>query len=640
VKSKKTFYVTTPIYYATGAPHLGTLYSTILADVANRWAQVQGKETFFLTGTDEHGQKVAQQAQAAGKEPKPFVDQFIGAYKDLWKKYQIDYSHFLRTTDAGHIKAVQKWLADLQKKGDIYKGSYDGWYCTPCETYLTEKDFEKDKKNPPCPSCDRSTEWVSEPCYFFKLSAYQDKLLKFYEDNPDFVTPKERLSEVVNFVKSGLQDLSISRTTIKWGIPFPDDTEHVTYVWADALNNYITALGYGDASQQENFNKWWPADLQVLGKDIFRFHAIYWPAFLMASDLPMPKKLLVHGWIKMGDYKMSKSRGNAVDPHNLFENYGADALRYYLTRQIAITQDGQFSIEDLEQKIGSELANDLGNLLQRTVSLAAKQDLLNVPVVELSEAENELHQSAQEMLQNFEKEMERGYYHLALAAVWKFLNQANAYFHNQEPWKLVKTDKEAFVKVISATCHALKTAGVLLWPTMPITMEELFDRIGYNFTIGNDLVEKIKEWNCEFILKEGKPLFEKPEPKVATEKKEEVAQQKQEEQNYIKIDDLMKVELLVGTIESCEPIEESDKLFKMEVDFGSKGKRCIIAGVRQSYCADELIGKQGVYVTNLKPRKMLKKYESQGMMLFVKGEDGKMVFVTPEKTVQAGHNLQ
>lgn len=640
MESKKTFYVTTPIYYATGAPHLGTLYSTILADVANRWAQVQGKETFFLTGTDEHGQKVAQQAQAAGKEPKPFVDQFIRAYKDLWKKYQIDYSHFLRTTDAGHIKAVQKWLADLQKKGDIYKGSYDGWYCTPCETYLTEKDFEKDQKNPPCPSCERVTEWVSEPCYFFKLSAYQDKLLKFYEDNPDFVTPKERLSEVVNFVKGGLQDLSISRTTIKWGIPFPDDSEHVTYVWADALNNYITALGYGDASQQENFNKWWPADLQVLGKDIFRFHAIYWPAFLMASDLPMPKKLLVHGWIKMGDYKMSKSRGNAVDPHNLFENYGADALRYYLTRQIAITQDGQFSIEDLEQKIGSELANDLGNLLQRTVSLAAKQDLLSVPVVELSEAENELRQSAKEMLQNFEKEMERGYYHLALAAVWKFLNQANAYFHNQEPWKLVKTDKKAFVKVISATCHALKTAGVLLWPTMPITMEELFNRIGYNFTIGNNLVEKIKEWNCEFMLKEGKPLFEKPEPKVATEKKEEAAQQKQEEQNYIKIDDLMKVELLVGTIESCEPIEESDKLFKMEVDFGSKGKRCIIAGVRQSYCADELIGKQGVYVTNLKPRKMLKKYESQGMMLFVKGEDGKMVFVTPEKTVQAGHNLQ
>jgi methionyl-tRNA synthetase len=630
---KKKFYVTTPIYYATASPHLGTLYSTILADVAARWHKVQGIDTFFLTGTDEYGQKVAQAAEKVGKQPKEFVDQFIGAYKDIWKDYQIDYSHFIRTTDEYHIKAVQKWLADLQEKGDIYKGAYEGWYCTPCETYLTEKDFEKDQKNPPCPSCERETAWVSEPCYFFKLSAYQDKLLKFYEDNPNFITPKERAAEVVSFVKGGLQDLSISRTTISWGVPFPGDVEHVTYVWADALNNYITGIGYGQKDKEAEFKKWWPADMQVIGKDIVRFHAIYWPAFLMASGLPLPKQLLVHGWIKMGDHKMSKSRGNSIDPKNLLKEYGADAVRYYLTKQLAITHDGQFTVEDLEQKISSDLANDLGNLLQRAVSLAVKQDCLKVPVTELGKEEQELYQYSLEMLKNFEQEMERGFYHVALNHVWKFLNQTNAYFHNKEPWKLVKTDKDGFVRVLSVTFHCLKTAGVVLWPVMPKKMEELFNRIGYQFKLDHDNFALCKEpWGQTFNLKEGNSLFEKPEPK-----EEQVEEKKAD---YIKIDDLAKIDLKVGTITKCEPIEESEKLLKLEVDLGEPEPRCILAGVRASYSPEDLIGKQGVFVTNLKPRKMLKKYESQGMMLFVKNSDDKMVFVTTEKEVPTGNKLQ
>jgi len=500
VANKNKFYVTTPIYYATASPHLGTLYSTLLADVAARWHKVQGVDTFFLTGTDEYGQKVAQAAEKVGKKPKEFVDQFIGAYKDIWKDYQIDYSHFIRTTDDYHIKAVQQWLADLQKKGDIYKGAYEGWYCTPCETYLTEKDFQKNQEKPPCPSCERATSWVSEPCYFFKLSAYQDKLLQFYKDNPNFITPKERAAEVVSFVKSGLQDLSISRTTISWGVPFPGDKQHVTYVWADALNNYITGIGYGQKDKEAEFKKWWPADMQVLGKDIVRFHAIYWPAFLMASDLPLPKQLLVHGWIKMGDHKMSKSRGNSIDPKNLFKEYGADAIRYYLTKQIAITHDGQFTIKDLEQKISSDLANDLGNLLQRAVSLAAKQGVLEVPVIaDWQKEEQELYQESLEMFKNFEQEMERGFYHVALNHVWKFLNQTNAYFHNKEPWKLVQSDKEAFISVLSATFHCLKTAGVVLWPVMPQKMEELFNRIGYKFSLGQNHVADCKElWKDSF----------------------------------------------------------------------------------------------------------------------------------------------
>lgn len=636
--NNKKFYVTTPIYYATAAPHLGTLYSTLLADVAARWHKVQAIDTFFLTGTDEFGQKVAQAAQQAGKDPKSFVDQFIPAYKDLWKKYLIDYTHFIRTTDDYHVKAVQQWIADLQKKGDIYKGAYEGWYCTPCETFLTEKDFEVGTKNPLCPSCERATSWVCEPCYFFKLSAYQDKLLQFFQDNPNFITPKERAAEVVSFVRSGLQDVSISRTTISWGVPFPGDEKHVTYVWADALNNYITGVGYGQEGKQADFKKWWPADMQVLGKDIVRFHAVYWPAFLMASGLPLPKQLLVHGWIKMGDYKMSKSRGNSIDPQNLLQSYGADAVRYYLTRQLAITQDGQFSIEDLEQKISSDLANDLGNLLQRTESLALKYDAATLTAPQTwSNTSQALYQASLTMIEQFEKEMERGYFHSALNHVWKFLHESNAYFHNQEPWKLVKTDKAGFLEIISATVHALKTAGILLWPVMPAKMESLFERIGYQFELGKDQVALCKiPWKNTFMLTGGTPLFEKPE-----EKKETVAPEvTQPVVNYIGIEDLAKVELTVGTIIDCQSIPESDKLLKLSVDLGEAQPRCILSGVKSSYSPEQLIGKQGVFVTNLKPRMMLKKYESQGMMLFVKNQDGQMIFATTEKEVPNGNKLQ
>ncbi len=437
---------------------------------------------------------------------------------------------------------------------------------------------------------------------------------------------------MVNFVKGGFQDLIFSSTNIKWCVQFPNDDQHVTYVWADALNNYITAIGYAQEHRADEFKKWWPADMQVMGKDILRFHAIYWPAFLMASELPLPKQLLVHGWIKMGDHKMSKSRGNAVDPKELLKNYGADAVRYYLVKQLAITHDGQFTIPDLEQKISTDLANDLGNLLQRAVSLAVKQDALTIPAVALGDAEQALFEASLEMLRNFEDEMERGFYHVALNHVWKFLNQVNAYFHNKEPWKLAKSDKDSFMGVLSATFHSLKTVGIVLWPVMPQKMEELFNRIGYTLTLDQDNVGQCKVlWNSPFTLKEGAALFEKPEPKEAIV---------QPEPEYIKIDDVAKVDLKVGTITKCELIEESEKLLKLEVDLGESEPRCILAGVRASYNPEDLIGKQGVFVTNLKPRTMLKKYVSQGMMLFVKDSDDKMVFVTTEKEVPKGNKLQ
>ncbi|MFT6765529.1 MAG: methionyl-tRNA synthetase [Alteromonas naphthalenivorans] len=630
------FYVTTPIYYATATPHLGTLYSTVLADIAARWNKIQGKDVFFLTGTDEFGQKVAQAAEKVNQDPKAFVSQFIPAYKELWKKYEIDYSHFIRTTDEYHIQAVQKWLGDLEAKGDIYKGAYEGWYCTPCETYLTEKDFEAGTKNPACVSCERATQWVSEPCYFFKLSAYQDKLLKFFEENPNFITPKERFAEVISFVKGGLQDLSISRTTLSWGVPFPNDKDHVTYVWADALNNYLTGIGYNQDGKQEEFKKWWPADLQVLGKDIVRFHAIFWPAFLMASDLPLPKKLLVHGWIKMGDHKMSKSRGNSVDPQDLYKIYGPDSVRYYLARQLSIAQDGQFTVADLEQKITSDLANDLGNLLQRMVSLATKNKVTEVTPSTWGDDEQGLQEHAQDMIESFKKEMERGYYHMALSHLWKFINAVNAYFHASEPWKLAKTEPERFMTVLSATCHSLHMIATMLWPVMPEKMEELFKRLGYTFKVNDDKVLGLvnDEWNKSFTLTMGDPLFSKPEPR------KEEQEPAIEKESYIDIEDFIKVDLRVGTIKECEVVEKSERLLKSQVDLGPElGVRQIFSGIKKWYTPEELIGKQVIVVANLKPRKMMGEL-SQGMISLADGEDGKPTLISPVMQLPNGAKLK
>ena len=639
----KKFYVTTPIYYATAKPHLGTLYSTVLADIAARWNKIQGKEVFFLTGTDEFGKKIAQAAEEVNQDPKAFVSKFIPAYKDLWKKYEIDYSHFMRTTDEYHVKAVQKWLEDLEKKGDIYKGAYEGWYCTPCETYLTAKDdslhpqyYQEAEKKPECESCQRETQWMSEPCYMFKLSAYQDKLLKFYEDNPNFITPKERFAEVVSFVKSGLQDLSISRTTLSWGVPFPNDSEHVTYVWADALNNYITGIGYNQEGKEEAFNKWWPADMQVLGKDIVRFHAVFWPAFLMASDLPLPKKLLVHVWIKMGDHKMSKSRGNSVDPQELYKIYGPDSVRYYLARQLSIAQDGQFTVKDLEQKITSDLANDLGNLLQRMVSLATKNKVMEVTPGAWSDEEQGLQEHAQDMIEAFKREMERGYYHMALSHLWKFINAVNAYFHACQPWKLAKTEPERFMMVMSATCHSLHTIAVMLWPVMPEKMLELTKRLGCTFEINGDKVSALVDgkWDKSFTLVTGDSLFVKPEPR----KEEE--QQEESKESYITIEDFIKVDLRVGTIKECVDVEKSDRLLKSQVDLGPElGMRQIFSGIKKWYAPEDLIGKQVVVVVNLKPRKMMGE-ESQGMITLADSDDGKPTLISPIIPLPNGAKLK
>lgn len=653
------FYVTTPIYYVTAGPHLGNFYSTLLADVAARYHKLAGQQVFFLTGTDEHGQKVAQAAEKAGMAPKEFTDSFIASFKAMWQNYEIAYDYFIRTTDTQHVKAVQHWLTQLLQTGDIYKGSYSGWYCTPCESFVTEKDSKEVEAGTPliCPDCSRATGEVSEKCYFFKLSAYQDRLLQFYEEHPNFITPKERMAEVVSFVKSGLRDLSISRTTISWGIPFPGDDTHVTYVWADALNNYISAVGYGDDTRADELAKWWPADLQIMGKDIARFHAVYWPAFLMASNLAMPKKLLVHGWIKVADQKMSKSLGNAVDPMQLAKDYGVDEIRYYLTRKMAITQDSEFKFEDIEQSINSELANAFGNLLNRMATLVVKNEATHLDApVEWSVSSLELQNQCQLIANEVWELVEDGMFYRAVARIWDYINLVNAYFHEHEPWKVVKHDRAKFLEVMSATAHSLQVIGILLWPVMPKKMETMLASLGCPFDANKNYIEEFKtmSWKNSFIIQQIATLFAKSEIKKddivesSTEvlkneeksiaKPEAVASQKvavESDKEFIGIDDFAKLDLRIGTIVECEIVSGSDKLLKSQVDFGELGMRQILSGIRKAYGPEDMVGKQALFVVNLKPRKMMG-HDSQGMMLLALDELTGLKIMSPQGQVKPG----
>ncbi len=646
---KNSCYVTTPIYYVTAKPHLGTLYSTVLADVVARWHRIQGIPTFLQTGTDEHGQKIAQAAQKVDKNPKQFVDEFIPAYKNVWRDYGIEYDHFIRTTDAYHIKAVQAWIERLQKKGDIYKGFYKGWYCVPDERFVAEKEADNESA-PLCPGCGRPTIQMAEETYFFKLSAYQDRLLKFYEEHPDFITPKERAHEIYNVVKGGLKDLSISRTTVCWGIPYPGDSKHVVYVWADALNNYITGIGYEQPGREAEFKKWWPANVHILAKDIIRFHAIYWPAFLMAADLSLPKKLLVHGWITVDQQKMSKSLGNMIDPVELEKAYGPEEVRYYLVRHLPVTHDSDFCIADLEQHITSELANDLGNLLNRMGVLAQKYEALSLPAPkQWDSAAQALHDQAVAMLEEVSTLMDEYNFHMALNRVWAFVNQVNAYFHEQQPWKIAAENREKFLAVLSATAHSLHLIAAVLWPVMPHKMEQLCSSLGKPLVVSADGADHLAlgAWDQQFSITRIAPLFEKHETPalaeqatralVEEEKKKEAEVAKAHE--HISIEDFAKVHLVVGTIEHAESVAGSDKLLKLRVNCGEYGMRQILSGVKQWYAPEALSGLQGVFVLNLKPRKMMG-MESQGMMLFAPGSEGAFKAVTVTGVVPAGTRLR
>lgn len=640
------FYVTTPIYYPNAKPHLGTLYSTLIADTMARWNKLLGKEVFFLTGTDEHGQKIQEAATAKGMAPKEFVDTIVPAFKEVWQLYEIEYNRFIRTTDADHRQGVVKWIKQLIDQGDIYKSTYSGWYCVPCEVFVTVGgDVIQDEHGAYlCPTHKKPLTEVAEESYFFRLSAYEDKLLEFYQNHPDFITPKERIAEVISFVKSGLKDLSLSRKSVSWGIPFPGDDSHTVYVWADALNNYLTAVGYG--SDQERFEQWWPGNMLVLAKDIVRFHAVYFPAFLMAAGIPLPKKLLVHGYILMNEHKMSKSLGNACDPLQLADWYGVEPVRYYLMRQMAITHDGHFDLKDLEERIGSDLANNLGNLLSRTIALALSNDLQTVPAPSVLEASSAaLREKCEEAYRFYWEEMNKGFIHLALAELMKFISEINAYFQAQTPWILAKKNKELFAEVITTTCHSLYAVGLMLWPIMPKKMEQMLEHLGMtlDLSVNHEIELRKNEWNKTFnLVKLNQPLFVKPESHVQTTPETQAAVQPaakdEAEAAEIAIDDFVKVTLAVGTILSCQKVDGSEKLYKLEVDFGTIGKRQILSGVAQYFKPEDLIGKQGVAVTNLKPRKMMGMI-SHGMMLFAKDSQGAMQLVSPVNMIASGSSV-
>jgi methionyl-tRNA synthetase len=640
----KKFYITTPIYYVNAAPHIGSLYSTLIADVISRTMKVFKKDVVFCTGTDEHGQKIYDAAKNENKNPQEFVDSLIPFFKNTWKEWDIEYDIFIRTTDKNHIEAVQKWILDLKKNGYIYKSNYEGWYSVSSESFISEKDIEqKDESGTPiCPISGKKAIWVSQEAYFFRLSKFQKELLKFYEVNPNFITPNERLSEVISFVKSGLDDLCISRLkkNLSWGIPFPEDDNHVVYVWADALNNYITSIGYNDKKRNIEFENTWPCDLHILGKDIVKFHAVFWPAFLMASNLQLPKRELVHGWILVDNKKMSKSLGNIIDPKELLSKYGKDVSRFYLMKYMAVTQDSIFSYEDLEEKNNSDLADSFGNLIQRVLVLAKKNNLNKASIkCYLTDDELSLYNEFNQMINEFEIELNNYMIHRMYQAVWKFINSINAYFHKNEPWKI--KDKEKFEKIIAVSLNAIFGVSVLLWPLMPESIVKIFKMIGLKKDLSKTLfnIDDIKTiWNNEFYLDANiEPIFKKIEIKKIENNKKEIIE-KTKNSNEISFDTFSKVEIRVGQIIEVEDIKNSDKLYKFTVDFGPLGKRNIAAGVKMYYKKEEIISRKTIFAFNLES-KALCGISSHGMTLMTKDINGKPIFVEISQVIESGTRL-
>lgn len=662
MSNKKTFYITTPIFYPSGRMHIGHAYTTTAADTMARYKRLRGYDVFFLTGTDEHGQKIQKRAQEAGKTPQQFVDEIVRDIKNLWDKLDITYDDFIRTTQERHKTVVQKIFQRLLDKGDIYLGEYEGWYCVECESFFTDRQSDDGRT---CPDCGRKVEKVKEKSYFFRMSKYVDRLLQYYEENPDFIQPESRKNEMIqNFIKPGLEDLSISRTTFDWGIKVPDDPKHVVYVWLDALTNYITAAGYlsGDEELENKFKKYWPADVHLVGKDIVRFHTVYWPIILMALDLPLPKKVFAHGFFLVRGEKMSKSKGNVIDPEKLIDRYGIDAVRYYLLREVPFGQDGVFTPEAFIERVNADLANDLGNLLHRTNTMIEKYFNGVVPkrIEQGTEHDDALVSLVSKNVERVEKALDNLEFSIALTAIWELVRFGNRYIELTQPWNLAKDpeNKDVLGSVLYHLIELLRVVGILIQPFLPHTAPKMFEQLGltkdettwdslYTFGVykaGNSINKGqpiFPRLDVEKEIEELNQMITTIDPKVNAKKKEN---NKEEHQNknskiegIISIDDFAKVDLRVAEVIEAERVKNAERLLKLQLDLGDE-KRQVVSGIAKFYSPEELVGKKLICVSNLKPVK-LRGEISEGMILAA-STDEQLVLATVSGDIPNGTKVK